>query len=150
MLNRLPKGACLMLRIGKDLFDTGHRVAEHLSFDDFFKKLDFGDALEKISDGRLHAIDLLLADLSDIKSFPIFLFQKIRRHAFAIHPFDQRLVGSSAGLASVNDEVEITVLAWPENPHLRSGNAPPGHERASTLFQLAVEIPECMGVRESP
>src|SRR5262245_52337426 len=150
MLNRLPKAAGLMLGIGKDLFDTGHRVAEHLSFDDFFKELGFGDALEKISDGRFHSIDLFLADLGDIKSFPIFLFQKIRRHAFAIHPFDQRLVGSSAGLAAVNDEVEIAVLAWPENPHTRSGNPPPGNERASTLFQLAVEIPERMGVGERP
>src|SRR5262245_20793698 len=150
MLNRLPKAACLMLRIGKDLFDTGDRVAEHLSFDDFFKELGFGDALEKISDGRFHSIDLFLTNLGDIKSFPIFLFQKIRRHAFAIHPFDQRLVGSSPSLAAVNDEVEITVLAWPENSHLRSGNAPPGHERTGTPFQLAVEIPECMGVGERP
>src|SRR5262245_63970363 len=76
MLNRLPKAACLMLRVGIDLFDTGHRVAEHLSFDDFFKELGFRDALEKISDGRFHSIDLFLADLGDIESFPIFLLDR--------------------------------------------------------------------------
>ena len=124
----MPEVACFMLRIGKNLFDAGHRVAEHLSFDDFFKEFGFGNGREKISDGLFHTIDLFLADLGDIKSFPIFLLQKIRRHAFAVHPLDQRLVGSSAGLAAVDDEVEIAVLAGPENPHLRTGNASPGHE----------------------
>ena len=65
MLNRLPEVTGFMLRIGKNLFDAGHWVAEHLSFNDFFKKLGFGDALEKVSDGLFHAIDLFLADLGD-------------------------------------------------------------------------------------
>ena len=66
----------LMLRIGKDLFDAGHRVAEHLSFNDFFKnsalvtplkKSPMGSSMRSISSWLTCAIS---------KVFQSFCFRK--------------------------------------------------------------------------
>jgi hypothetical protein len=88
MLNPLPEAASLVLRIFEDFFNAGDGITEHLPFDDFFEELCFRHAFEKLPDGLFHAIDFLLSDPGNIKGLPVLLFEKLRRHALAIHPLD--------------------------------------------------------------
>ena len=150
MVYALPEFAELKLGILEDLLYACYRVAEHLPFDHFLEKLLLGDVLEKPGDRLLHPVYLFLCDCGDVKALPLFLFEKFRRHPLTVHPFYQGLVGLPSGFTAVDDEIEITVFAGPEDAHFGAGNTPAGHKGAGPFFQVAVQIPKGMGVGKGP
>ena len=150
VLHLLPEIPRLELRVGEQLLRGGHRVAQHAAARHRLEELGLGDPGEELRDGLLHDVDLFLGHLLDVECAPVLLQQEHGGRALLRHPLHQRLVGLPPGLAAVDDEVQVAVLAGPEHPHLGAGDGAPGHEGAGPLLHRAVEVPEGMGVGEAP
>src|SRR4051812_13532240 len=145
----LPETARLELRIAGDVGHGRDRIAQHLAFMRAVEEFALGEGQEEDGDGRLDGIDLGLRRLGGIEALPFDLGERPEIRARLAHPGAELLVGALSGTAAIENEIQMPVLAGPENAEAGARDRAARHESAGALRLLAFDVEEGRRMREA-
>src|SRR5947208_12229096 len=125
-INVLPEIAILEMGVFENVPRVGHRIAQHLALKSLCEEFCFRVELEQLCRGLLDFVDLFLSAGFNAEPVPVLIQKRAGCETVLGHPLDQGLVRAPAGLAAIDDEIEVAVLAFVNSSHARPGHAASG------------------------
>ena len=149
-MDTLPKFPVLQMRIVENIARIRHRISDQFALEGFLQKFRFRVLHEQLCRRTFDLVDFRLCARFDAEPVPIFIAKRICRKTVLCHPFHERLIGAAACLASIDDEIEVTILACIDSAHLSPRHAAAGDAAATSHRWHTVGCPERRRIGESP
>src|SRR5262249_19123392 len=104
----------------------------------------------KLDCGYLDLIDFLLCAGFNTKAVPVLIQKSFRSQIMLCQPPDESLIRTAPSISAVDDEVEISVLAFVDGAHSRPRHAAAGEMTAASFQVRPVCRPEGGSMGQGP